>query len=280
MENMKKECEKISFFYNKKEQSFFQKDRKGQITLFIIIAIVIVALGILIYLFYPKISAIFGGGQEQDPNAFIQNCMEDEIKSKVENLSAQGGSLNPEFYILYEDDKIQYLCYTEEYYKTCVVQKPLLARQIEKEIEKAIEPKVKSCFNELKTSFEGQKYQVNIIEGPTNVALIPQKVVSTFNYSVTLTKSETKKYDSFNIVVNNNLYELIGITDSIIDWESTYGDTDINLYMDLYHNLKIEKRKPDYGTSVYILTDKNTQNKFQFASRSLVFPPGYGTDLV
>lgn len=50
--------------------------------------------------------------------------------------------------------------------------------------------------------------------------------------------------------------------------------------MDLYHNLKIEKRKPDYGTSVYILTDKDTANKFQFASRSLVFPPGYGTEVV
>ena len=260
--------------------SRFFSDKRGQVTLFVIIAIVIVALGILIYVFYPKISSVFGGGQEQNPNEFIQNCMEDDLADKIKNVSVQGGSINPEFYILYQDEKIQYLCYTEEYYKTCVVQKPLLTKQIEKEIENAIAPKVKTCFNELKTSFEERNYEVNIIEGAVGIALMPKKVVSTFNYSVTLTKTDAKKYDSFNVVVNNNLYELVGIANSIIDWESTYGDTDTNLYMDLYHNLKIEKRKPDYGTSVYILTDKDTANKFQFASRSLVFPPGYGTEVV
>jgi len=270
MENMKKEGEKIDFFNNK----------KGQITLFIIIAIVIVVLGVLIYLFYPKISAIFGGAQEQDPNAFIQNCVEDDLKNNLNLISLQGGSLDPEPYILYQDDKIQYLVYTEEFYQKGVVQKPFLEKQIEKEVKRGIQQKVKACFNELKTSFEDIGYEVSMKEGDINVNLIPQKVVATFNYSVKLIKSETKKYESFNVVVNNNLYELASIADSIVDLESEYGDADVSLYMDLYHKLKVEKKSPGYGTSIYVLTDRETNDKFQFAAKSVVMPPGYGVDIV
>lgn len=276
---MRKRGENLGFFYDKEEQFFPEKNRKGQITIFIIIAIVIVAVGVLIYLFYPQISTTLGG-QEQDPNSFIQSCIEDEIKSNVDLVSSQGGSLDPKPYILYQDEKIQYLCYTGEYYKTCVVQKPLLKRQIEREIKNGIEEEVKNCFNELKSSFEGRGYDVSVKEGQVKVELLPGWVVSTFNYSVTLTKTETKRYEPFSVRVNNNIYELASIADSIVDLESIYGDASKDLYMDLYHNLKIEKRIPEYGTTVYILTDRDTENKFQFASRSLVSPPGYGYDIV
>jgi hypothetical protein len=50
--------------------------------------------------------------------------------------------------------------------------------------------------------------------------------------------------------------------------------------MDLYHKLKVEKKSPEYGTSIYILTDRETNDKFQFAARSVVMPPGYGVNLV
>lgn len=272
---MRKRGENLGFFYNEKGQFFPGKNRKGQITIFIIIAIVIVALGILIYLFYPQISTTLGG-QEQDPNSFIQSCIEDEIKSNVDLVSSQGGSLNPEPYILYQDEKIQYLCYTEKYSQLCIVQKPLLKEHIESEIKKGIEQKVKECFNELKSSFEGRGYDVSVKEGQVKVELLPGWVVSTFNYSVTLTKTETKRYEPFRVMVNNNLYELVSIANNIIDWESTYGDAETTLYMDLYHNLKVEKKKPEYGTNIYILTNRDTENKFQFASRSLVTAPGYG----
>ena len=37
-----------------------KRGKKAQVTIFIIIAIIIVVLGILIYMFYPKIKASFG----------------------------------------------------------------------------------------------------------------------------------------------------------------------------------------------------------------------------
>jgi hypothetical protein len=130
----------------------------------------------------------------------------------------------------------------------------------------------------MKSSFEKRGYDVTIKEGDISVKLLPQKIVSIFNYTATMEKTETKRYESFNIILDNNLYELVEIADSIVDWESTYGDADSMFYMSLYHNLKVEKRKPEYGTTVYILTERDTGIKFQFASRSVVFPPGYGIE--
>ena len=175
-------------------------DKKGQLAIFIIIAVIIIALGILVYIFYPQISSTLGIA-EQDPNLFIQTCMEDEIKSNIERLSLQGGFLNPSHYILYMDEKIQYLCYTENYYNTCVVQKPFLKKQIESELKKEIEDEARVCFDEMKSSFEKRGYDVTIKEGDISVKLLPQKIVSIFNYTATMEKTETKRYESFNIIL-------------------------------------------------------------------------------
>ncbi len=251
-------------------------NKRGQVTIFIIIAVMIVVLGILIYMFYPEISVGLGL-EPKNPTAFIQTCIEDEIKESIEKLSLQGGSLVPEHYILYNNEKIEYLCYTGEYYKTCVVQQPMLKEHIESEIKNEIEEEVDACFDSMKESYQKRGYEVSLRKGEISVELLPERVVATFDHSLTLTKGEdSEKQDSFSVVLNNNLYELISIANSILEWEATYGDSETTTYMNYYHDLKVEKKKQSDGTTIYILTDRNTENKFQFASRSVAWPPGYG----
>ncbi len=253
----------------------FIKNKKGQVTIFIIIAVVVVVLGILIYMFYPEIKAGLGL-EPKNPSAFIQSCIEEEIKIGVEKLSLQGGSLAPEHYIIYNNEKIEYLCYTNEYYKTCVMQQPMLKEHIESEIESEIKGEVKECFDSMKESYQKKGYSVNLKQGGTNIELLPKRIVATFNYSLILTKEGTEKYEPFRVVLNNNLYELVSIANSILEWETTYGDAETTVYMNYYHDLKVEKKKQSDGTTIYILTDRNNENKFQFASRSVAWPPGYG----
>ncbi|MCK4647605.1 hypothetical protein KAT24_01595 [Candidatus Pacearchaeota archaeon] len=247
--------------------------KRAQVTIFIIIAIVIFVIGILVYIFFPQIKSTLDRGVK-NPQTFIFECIEEEIEDAVEKVSLQGGSIEPENYILYDNEKVEYLCYTNEYYKFCVVQQPMLRPHIEKEIKNEIEDEVRNCFNSLKDSYEKKGYNVNLKEGSVKVELLPSRVVSTFNYSLTLTKDYTEKYDSFNVVLNNNLYELMSIANNILEWETTQGNSEPTLYMALYPYLKVEKDVKSDETKIYILTDKNTGNKFQFASRSLAFPPG------
>ena len=245
--------------------------KRGQVTIFIIIGIVIVVIGILIYLFYPQIESLLKPSSK-NPAAFLQTCLEDKIEETVEILSLQGGSINPEHYYLYNNEKLEYLCYTNEFYRTCVVQQPMLKAHIESEIKSEIMGDVDACFLDLKDSFERAGYDVSLTGGNTTVELLPEEITTTLTHELVLTKKDTEKYESFKISLDNNLYKLVMITTSIIDWESKYGDVDTTTYMNYYHGLIVEKWNQQDGSTIYILTDKNTENKFQFASRSLAWP--------
>jgi len=253
-------------------------NKRGQISVFIIIAIVIVALAIIAYLVYPKIAQ--PRVVSITPKEEIQNCLEDEIEEVVEKISLSGGSLEPEFYIEYFEDgekyNVEYLCYTNEYYRQCVMQQPMLKTHIESEIKSAIENKATECFNNLEKNYEKKGFRVSLIRNDYNVELLPNKISVVFDYGLTLTKGGSDKYGGFEVDVENNLYELVNIANKILDWEVEYGDANPSIYMDLYSWLKAEKIMKSDGTAIYILTDRDKQNKFQFASRSVALPIGYG----
>ena len=250
-------------------------DKRGQVTIFIILAIIIVVGAVLAYLFLPGFR-ISSGLDVENPNAFIESCMEEEIDLTIEKISIQGGSLNPEHYFSYLNTPVEYLCYTNQYYLTCVVQQPLLVNHLKSELDSALQNTANFCFNELKTSFEKKGYTIQINSGMIDTEFQAKNIVFNFpNYELTVQKGETQKYDSFSVIVNNNLYELANIATSIIDWEARYGDAETTTYMTYYPDLKVEKKKQGDGTTIYILTNRDTNDKFQFASRSIAWPPGY-----
>jgi len=263
-----------SLFTNK----YLSKSKRAQVTIFIIIAILIIGAAVTIYMLVPKAEtqAVFDAG---NPQGFIQTCLEEEIEKTVDLVSSQGGSVVPEFFFNYQGDSIEYLCYTAENYATCVVQQPLLKQHIEKEIKQDISEEVESCFSNLQENYRNNGYNANLQTGRTTVELLPKRIVTNFgDYVLTISKGETARHDSFSVILNNNLYELTSIANSIIEWETRYGNAETTLYMNYYKDLKVEKKTQQDGTTIYILTDRNTGSKFQFASRSVVFPPGYGIE--
>jgi len=81
------------------EKILFKKT-KGQVTIFIILAIVIVVIGGLIYAFLPKIKSSMGL-ETRNPYNYIQSCLNDKVEAVITNLSLQGGSLNPKGAYMY-----------------------------------------------------------------------------------------------------------------------------------------------------------------------------------
>ena len=251
------------------------KNKKGQVTLFIILALVVIGLSVMIYTFYPQLKTTLGIGA-RSPTEFIQLCLEDEILNNVQTLSLQGGSLNPEHYFLYNNEKLEYLCYTEKDYDTCSIQQPFLIQHIEEELKNSIKDVSRQCFEELKESYEGQGYDTRLNFGEMDLRLFPNKIITTFNHTLTVSNEDSERYSGFSMVLNNNIYELVNIANSILNFEATYGDSETTLYMNFYHDLKVEKKKQGDGTTVYILTNRDSGEKFQFASRSVAWPSGYG----
>lgn len=283
-----------SLLYN-----LFSKNRKGQVTIFIILGIIIVGAAALIYALYPQIKSTFLG--VSDPQSYIQSCMQNEIRNTISNLSLQGGSMSPQNYFPYYNDfslqnnglyraglyHVEYLCYNNQYYLPCVMQEPLLEQHVESEIQKNIQTVANSCFSSLQSSYESKGYSANLVTGTTAVSILPGRVVVTFNNQLTLTKDTSQRYQQFQVLINSNLYDFIVITTSILNWEAAYGDAPTQNYMIYYHNLIVQKEqvgaendpnaggRDTDGTKVYILTDLNTGTVFQFATRGFVMPPGF-----
>jgi len=248
--------------------------KSGQVTIFIIVAVVIVIIGIFIYLFYPSIKSSLGL-ETKNPSQFLQDCLAGDLKNSIDKLGVTGGSFEPENYISYKGDKIEYLCYTKEYYKPCVNQKPNLVGSIEGEIYKSLKDKASFCFDSMKQNYENAGYTIDVSDEQVQVLLLPKRVAVYFNGTITLTRGESQRFKGFSVVLNNNLYELASIAQSIVNWETSYGDTEITKYMDYYRNLRVQKLKRDDGSKIFIIEDLNTENKFQFATRSYAFPAGY-----
>ncbi len=243
--------------------------KRGQLTIFIIVAILIIAIVALFFAF-PKLRTAVGFEKLETPENFIQTCLEDTIKENVEIISSQGGSLEPSPSVEYLDEKIQYLCYTPQKYQACVVQIPFLEKNIEEEIKNSIKEDVDFCFNSLKENYDNRGYTTSLKKGDIVVELLPQKIVTTIKNEFVFSKDENvQKRETFRVVLNNNLYELTAIAQSIMDGEISFGGGLEQFYMELYTDVKVEAIRPfTEDTTIYILTDRNTQDKFKFAFQS------------
>jgi len=260
-----------------------KKSKRAQVTVFVILAIAIVIILLLLFLGRDGFTTLLRG---KAPVEKIKDCVEDYVKEAVDIVSVQGGSLEPEFYYLYKGEKIEYLCYNEENYKQCVMQKPLLKQSIEGEIKNYIEPKIKRCMADVKSDLEKDGYEVELSDVGVNVELVPNNILIGIQSDFSLTKDKTESYKFIKTDVSSNLYELVMIASSILNWETRYGDSETMNYMLYYPSVKVEKKIQGDGTKIYTLSvrgssdsiylpaDTSSLDKFRFAVRSVVIPSG------
>lgn len=247
-------------------------NKRGQLTISVIVAIVIVGV-ILVLFLVPGVNPFVSA--DVNPSAFLIDCIEPVLKDNLEILGKQGGYLEPSNSITYLGGEIQYLCYTNENFKPCIVQQPLLLKHIEDELESVVQPAARACVRDLKTEYEQRGFTVNTEPGDVEVDIKSGSIDLSFNSPMSVTKEETQRFEKFGISLESEMYDLILTATSVIDFESTLGDAETLAYIQYYPDLRIEKIEREGGT-IYKLGNVVTGEEFVFASRSLVWPPGYG----
>lgn len=249
------------------------RERRGQVAIFVIVAIVILAVFIWLLVF-PKLP-VLTGGSEINPSAFVKNCLQPSIRENLDKITMQGGYFTPNLYVLYEGQPVQYLCYTSEDYKPCIVQQPLVVNHVADELKAQIDAKARGCMESLVERYKSQGYTVESSPKSVNVSIVSGSVEVVFNSPLTVSKQSTQTFRQFSIRESSELYDLLALATSIIQFESTLGDSETSLYVNYYPDLKIEKNKKE-GDTIYTLTNVVSKDKFRFATRSLVWPSGYG----
>jgi hypothetical protein len=247
------------------------KLKKGQVSVFIILGILIVVVLLLLFSRDAGFDTIFA---KQSPYQEIEGCAQTAIQEGLDILMLQGGVIESENYFMYEGKKIDYVCYSENEYENCIMQKPILTNTIRDELEEYSTPKIKSCLNSVKSSLEGRGYSVVMRDPEIVIELVPDNVLVDMNLGLRIEKTGVESFDHIRTGIKSKIYNFALITSSISQWETRYGDSETLNYMLYYPSLKVEKKKQSEGTTIYILTDRDTDEKFYFASRSIAVPAG------
>lgn len=250
------------------------KNKRGQVTIFIIIALVIVALVVLLSYFWNDVKTFT---QETNPQTFLETCLDEPMKQATSRVLLAGGVAENKNYYFYKNHKIEYLCYTNEYYKTCVLQQPFLKETVNKEISNLLRPLVNTCLESLRSEMQSKGFTINaqrpLADSRLNIS--DRKMELIINYPISFTKTDSSSsYTTFKIVKKSEVYSLLMSAVYILNWEARYGDFDTLSFMMSYPDLRLEKQKQSDGSKIYLLSSRSTGEEFYFASRSISWPAG------
>jgi len=252
-------------------------NKRGQVTIFIIIALVLVA-AILIYVFMRGNlgSVIPGYSSAENPLTYISECVEDSFREIIPPILAQGGYSDPQLHINFEGEKVAYLCYTSSLYVKCINQNPLYIQHLENEIEVAMSDRIESCFSTMKDDYERKGNQVEMDEMDNlDVSLEDRQVVMTMDRGVTIKRGdEIKTYNEFKSKINSPVYNLARVAQEIVAQESNFCYSEFRGYQLINPWVKIEKNDLRGQSKVYEITDKNTMTKLNIAVRSCAASAG------
>lgn len=248
-----------------------QQNKKGQVTIFIFLAILIVG-AILAYIFYLEPTFI----SQNSANLKIESCISDLLEDNLQELGNTAGLINPTFTYKYNGENITYLCYTNENYKTCTVQNPFPEKTFEDNLAKLTQEQISFCYSDSLEDLRKKGYDVPDQVPEFQLELQPGKIITSFEGGVTITKEASQTIGELKVETASQIYDQLMIATSILQQEVQFGDSDVTYIMQLYPQYTIDKLKQGDGTTVYIITDKQTKFKYQFASKSLPWPPGYG----
>lgn len=244
-------------------------EKKAQVTIFIIIAILIVAV-ILIFFLWIKPTYL----DNQTSNLNFESCVGNVVENAVGELELKAGLIHPGFTYMYNGENFTYLCYTNEFYKTCSVQVPFITKNFERQIEVLIRDDIDNCYSNSIENLIADGYDVVSGYVDYNVEIEPGVVRIQIDAPTVVGGSVFTK---FNVGMSSPVYEMTMMASSLLQFEAQYGDADVDSTMLLYPDYIISKIKRSDETTIYIIEHKYLKNKFQFASRSLAWPAGYAS---
>jgi len=260
--------------------------KRGQITIFMIIAVIIISVVALFFILRGGIIPGIGEGLEKNPNVFLQVCIEDKLREGIELISLQGGYVENPLHInfKFEDEKdsqkISYLCYNRNDFELCINQKPMLMIHLERELSNYVSEEVNNCFrNKLTSSLEKSRYDVNARYEGFELNLNEGEIAINIDAELILTKGgETIKQENFNLVFPSKFYDLALMVQEIINIEATTGEFN-HFYFKDYPNFDISKYRTRDSSVIYTIRLLEGKEKFRFAVRGAVVPSGFGINL-
>ena len=251
--------------------------KRGQVTIFIIIGILILAtFSIFYYLQYistgsQEINAqrIFSFGFDIAPiKNYIEDCLKTTSINAVKNISEQGGYYNLDNVLSTNSSSLYQTAYYFYEDRNLMPNK----QTVEKEIENYIDDHILFCINEFNV-FKEQGFNISFDYIKNSVTLNPNEISTSIDMPVEISKEAQKKYlKTFLISLNDaRLGSMLETASTLIDKQLYEPD-----YIPLSYTYDVAEKddffirienEEDSNTYFFIIIDNSSSQKLVYANK-------------
>jgi hypothetical protein len=248
------------------------KMKRGQVTIFIVLGIIIVA-GIFAAVFLRQdLLSIFGKNVE--PKSQIQDCVGEALEPSMNLVLENAGDLEPILTKMYNGSKYNYLCYQANDYIPCINTHPMIKTTVEDSLIEDTYDDVEQCFTKLRDDLENRGYTIKEGDLTYSIELVPGNVKVNIQKKLDIKKEDSSQsFEDFSFEILSQMYGLFNMAREVVNQESQYCSFDYNGFMMLYPEYRITRVNYD-NSLIYTAINEKSNEKIKFAIRSCTFPAG------
>ncbi len=218
----------------------------------------------------------FTPSASKNPQAFMDQCIKNSIKeSETLILQSNGFTKIEDNFILYNKEKVPYLCTTAEFYTSCTPQEPAFLNSIQTLMENKVSRDAENCFIQLTDDLESSGYSVTREKSGTSIAIRKGEIFASTNNSIVLRKDEiSTEIAPMQVSYSSGLFDLIKTAQTIVNYESSLCEFDLINWQRFENPVKITRFRTSDQTKIYTLTDRISDKQIKFAVRTCIMPAG------
>ena len=256
--------------------------KRGQLTIFVILGILLVVTFSSYFLFFSDYSPLdYFKKDMKNPNDYIEDCVSEVSEKIVGNfLSNNFYFEEPETnYFRYNNDgkneKIPYLCTVGEFYASCINQDPLLEKRIKQSLKEKFEPGIDNCFNKLKKTLNKEGNGVEVIKREIEIISRKREFQIEIDYVVNVIGEEqTQSFSDFKVIVKSRILEFAKLAMTIVNFESGNCAFDLVSWVNANPSIFITRFRGGEQTKLYTLKDRFSDEEIKFAVKTCLLPAG------
>lgn len=247
--------------------------KKGQVTLFVILGIILVGAISAFFFFYKPDINLFRSSTS-DPASFLTSCIEDSIKlSEKEFFDSDTMTLNTTLLYNHNRQIMPFLCYSSEFYQPCIPQNPLFIESIRRNMENKASRELSRCILTLKEDFEKRGYNFQYSSFNLELIFNEHDISYDFDTEISISKGEEV------VLISNRdglyysvLPKLVRTAQTIVNYETTFCEFNPMTWQAFNRDVAIQRFRAGDQTKVYFL--KSGDHEIKFAIRTCVMPAG------
>ena len=257
-------------------------NKRGQVTVFVIVGIVIVVTIALVFYFLgdnikreTDTEVVFDESSLEPLQDYVEDCIEKHGGEAIDLVLKGGGDIEPGLHQMYHNEKINFLCYTDGY-NACYNKMPFLDSHIEEQINNYVLERLNTCIDFSAIESEGFEIQKGNMDLKTSVG--KYNILITLDYPVTLSKGDSKIIeDRFSKTFDVPLGRILKVVNDIVEFDSDPNGFpilpfDVVAYAYRTNGEAEIKMDSIEDSKIYKVNLRDSPYVFQFANKRWVRP--------